>query len=73
MNDFEFELDEYSKPKKIRKTKVHQQPIIFDDDGDEVYRRKQAGKKKHSSRINNFVEYGLDDEDEIEQYIHYLK
>jgi len=73
-NNYELnDLTELGKIKKIRKTKVHRQPIIFDDDREEVKPRKQAGKKKHSRNINNVLEFGLDDEDGLEEYIHYLK
>lgn len=71
MNDFNF--DEYLKPKKIRKQKTHRQPVRFDDDFEEIHPRKQAGKRKHSRHINTTMEYGLDDEDELEQYKHLLK
>jgi hypothetical protein len=67
------EIDEFSKPKKIRKVKVHREPIVFDDDFEEVRPRKQAGKKKSSRHINNPLEQDLYDDEEIEQYIHYLK
>jgi hypothetical protein len=72
MRTIEADVAEFGKPKKVRKVKIHHQQIKFDDDLEEIIPRKQAGKRKHSRNINTVLEYGLDDE-EIEEYIHYLK
>jgi hypothetical protein len=67
------DLDEFAKPRKVRKQKVHRQPVFFDDDMDEVRNRKQAGKKKHSRNFGVVNEMDFDDDEELEQYKPFLR
>jgi hypothetical protein len=71
MTDF---IDEYAKPKRIRKTKTHYQRARYDDDVEEVHNRKQAGKRNHSRMTPTEFDLDVDEDDPyLDQYVRFLK
>lgn len=74
MRELESTVNEFVKPKKIRKDRDHRNKIRFDDDLESANTRKQAGKKRHSRyHDGEVIDYGFEDDNEFDQIKHLIK